>query len=252
MLRRFICEWRIERLLSVVAFVAVAATVRIAAGTEIVERCGIGPSPDSPNFAPYLEDRKRVRAELGYEPVCDELIASLNPSSLPREPLERVRRKLAFQPIPLDSSLFAGYRLLGAAPDIGGDARGASALRRYFAGQSGEVIELFEFDTSLGGGVFVLDSSQLTERIKGNLATLIILQSRAGKAISILSWDENRRHIEMTINRNIRKDGYAEFIRLAESIPEPTPAQPDAPMPTAADLPPPFGPGPDFPPHPPK
>lgn len=248
---------RVRILLALLAF---AVTARFAGGAEVVERCGPGPSPASPDFAAHLDERMRLRAELGYEPVCEQLLATMSPPPLPGDPLEAVAHRLAFQPIPLGESDFTRYRLLRAAPDFAGGPRGASALRRYFTGPSGETIELFEFDTSLGGRVFALDPSPPSERVKGFDARLTIFQTKTGKAVSVLSWEENRRYIELRVNRNIRKEGYAELVRIAESMPAPVPAQPDAPMTTIDDAPPPFGrgarfpetPPPEFPVHPPK
>lgn len=230
-----------------IALLALAAIARAASGAEIVERCGRGPSPASPDFAAYVEENKRVREELGYEPVCDELLAAMSPSRFAHEPLPAARHKLGFQPIPLDGSLFARYRPLGATPDFAGGPLGASALRRYFAGERDEAIELFEFDTSLGGGVFTLDTSPQAETIKGHAARIAIFQSKTGRAVSVLSWEENRRYIEIRVNRNIRQHGYADLIRLAQSLPAPVPAQPNAPVSTRDELPPPFGRGVQFP-----
>jgi hypothetical protein len=232
---------------------------RSVAADEIVERCGLGPPPDSANFNSYNEERERIRALVGYEPVCEQYIATLPPPS-PLEPFEAVRSKLAFQPIPLEGTPFATFRPLGASADIIGDKRGAKALRRYFAASDGEFLELFEVDTALAGGVYVLYPERHTERVRGQLAMLTVEQSKSGKVLSVLSWEENRRHIELSINRNVRRLGYAQFMHLAESLPAPSPAQPNAPIPKP-DLPPPFGPGVPIPPespvedspaHPPK
>ena len=198
---------------------------RSVAADEIAERCGLGPSPDSANFNSYNEERERIRAQLGYEPVCDQYIATLPPLSQ-LEPFETVRSELAFQLISLESTPFATFRPLGARADIIGDKRGAKALRRYFAASNGEFLELFEVDTSLAGGVDVLYPERQTERVKGQLAMLTIEQSKSGKVLSVLSWEENRRHIELSINRNVRRLGYAQFMRLAESLPSPSPAHP--------------------------
>jgi hypothetical protein len=215
------------------------------AADETVERCGLGPSPDSPDFFSYNEERERIRTRLGYEPVCDQYVRTL-PPPYSLEPLEGVVGKLPFRPIPLNGTPFAAYHLLGARPDVIMDNRGARALRRYFAGPSGEFLELFEWDQSLGGSSYVLDPKRQSERVKGLPALLTIVQSKSGKALSLLSWEENMRHIELSINRNVRLDGYAQFMRLAESMPAPTPARPDAPIPKVV-LPPPFGPGAEFP-----
>src|SRR5262249_35087335 len=83
-----------------------------------------------------------------------------------------------------------------------------AARARYAAtspGNDGEIIELDEFDTSLGGGSYT--TRLQTERIKGLPAVLTIVQAKSGKALSILSWEENRRHIELSIDRNIRQFG---------------------------------------------
>jgi hypothetical protein len=231
---------------------AVCLTIVIsqsAAADEIAERCGLGPPPDSANFNIYNEQRERIRARLGYEPVCDQYIATLPPPS-PLEPFEAVRSKLAFQPIPLEGTPLATFRILGARADIIGDKRGAKALRRYFAGSDGEFLELFEFDTSLAGEGYALYPERQTERVRGHLAMLAIEQSKSGKVLSVLSWEENRRHIELSINRNVRRLGYAQFMHLAETLPAPSPAQPDAPIPKL-DLPPAYDSGIPLPPEPP-
>ena len=232
------------------ALLAFAAIVPVSAA-NFDERCGLGPSPDSPDFKAYHEERESIRAQLGYEFVCDQYILTIGASSYRLESLEKVQSKLAFQPVQLGGTLFASYTELGARPYIVGNSHGAGALHRYFAGNSGEVLELFEFDTSLGGGVQVLDQKRQTEQVKGQRAMLTILESKSGKAFSILTWVENRRHIELSINRNVRKTGYAEFMQLAESMPAPIPALPNAPKPKGG-WPPPFGPGADFPDHPPE
>lgn len=175
----------------------------------------------------------------------------MTPSLLPGQALEAVQRGLGFQPMALEDSMFTRYRLVGATPDFAGGSRGASALRRRFAGQHDEAIELFEFDTSLGGGVFAYEASPPTESVNGQVARLTVYKSKTGKAVSVLTWENNRRHIELRVNRNVMSEGRAELIRLAESLPAPVPAQPDAPLPPVDDLPPPFGRGTQFPTLPP-
>ena len=71
---------------------------RSVAADEIAERCGLGPPPNSASFNDYNKEREHIRAQLGYEPGCDQYIATL-PPPFPLETLETVRSKLAFQPI---------------------------------------------------------------------------------------------------------------------------------------------------------
>lgn len=211
-----------------------------AFAAEIVERCEYGPAPDAPNFAAVLAERNRITAELGYEPVCDALLPSIDPSRASSATLAGIRDQLLFQPMPLDSSVLAGYRLLGATPSHATNRPDANAaLHRYFAGADGELNDLLEWDLSLGGSVTHFGTGWQTLMVRGEPGVLAIFQSKSGKAVSSLMWERNRRFIQLMVNRNVNRSGLAEFTRLVESLPDPVPANPNEPL-TPPDRPPNF------------
>lgn len=227
----------LKRRLLVLALLAAAAGQGVCA-LEIVEQCDMGSSPSAPNFVADLEESSRVRAALGYDQVCEAMLPLVDLAGIHSATMEGIQGLLVFQPMVLTESLLARYQFLGARPDMGVNRRDRyAALRRFFSGPNGELVELFEWDTSLGGGVIQFGSGWQTTAVRGQPATVAIFQARTGKAVSVVTWERNRRHIALKVNRNINRDGFAEFMRVAESLPDPVPARPDAP-PYSPELPP--------------
>ena len=196
--------------------------------SELVEDCGRGLPPGLPpgaaGFQAYNDARKSQRERLGYDLVCEDLVRSMEDEVERARAYADILPGLGFKPLDLSGTPFAAYRLLGAASEIFSDGRFAS-LHRYFQAPGGELVDLFEWDLSLGGAVYV-DPARQTERIGERRGQLTVLQSKTGRALSNLSWAQNNRRIELRVNRNVATGpGRAALIRLAESLPPAIPAR---------------------------
>jgi hypothetical protein len=192
--------------------------------SELVEDCGRGPPPGAAGFQAFNDARKAQRERLGYDLVCEDLVRSMEHEVERARAYADILPGLGFKPLDLSGTPFAAYRLLGAASEIFSDGRFAS-LHRYFQAPGGELVDLFEWDLSLGGAVYV-DPARQTERIGERRGQLTVLQSKTGRALSNLSWAQNNRRIELRVNRNVATGpGRAALIRLAESLPPAIPAR---------------------------
>jgi len=230
---RMRCGWLLGLLISVPMCFA-------AAGSEPIEYCGLGPPPGAADFQSFNDTRQLQRERLGYDLVCEDLVRSMEHEVEAARAYADILPGLGFNPLDLSGSPFAAYRLLGAASERFSDGR-AAALHRYFQAPGSELIDLFEWDLSLGGAVYV-DPSRQTEQIGERRGQLTILQSKTGGALSTLSWAQNNRRIELRVNRNAaRGPDRGALIRLAESLPPAVPARAEGtPPPRPTNWPPPF------------
>jgi hypothetical protein len=72
------------------------------------------------------------------------------------------------------------------------------------------------------------DPQDEPERINGLPARLVVLQAASGKAVSMLSWVEGRRSLEVWIDANVAgKPLREELFALAASLPKSNPACPN-------------------------
>ncbi|QJD98857.1 hypothetical protein HH212_01380 [Massilia forsythiae] len=207
-----------------VAFVPGLRAERLPAADE---QCGLGPPPDAPDFAAFQERRRAEMARRGYEHVCEENLARFAPPSSIK-PVAWTMAGLAFQPVRLDGTPFAGLELLGAQGETMGDAR--SRLYRNFRMPGGRTLTLFEHDMSADGSRSYRNPQDEPERVNGLPARLIVLQAASGKAVSVLDWKEGRRNYQLWLDANVvLANSKAELFALASSLPKSVPARASEP-----------------------
>lgn len=189
-----------------------------------VPSCSSRPYPGQPGFAEWQRERDRQRAQTGYDRVCVRGLDWFDAHVGRARPMDVVMGRLAFEPVALESTPFRNFRLLGGVADRPVARLGASALRRVFRSPAGRVIQLEEWDMSLGGSVY-RRPDLLTQRVNGAPAQLTILRTDAGRAVSRLSWIEGRRLFDLSIDEDVGSpDRKSAFLSLAESIPRSLPA----------------------------
>jgi hypothetical protein len=198
--------------------------------------CGLGPPPDSPDFA---EARAREAAELkreGYLRVCEANLARYDiASSL--QSMERATAGLAFTPVALAGTPFAKLGSVGGMAESMSDVK--SRLYRRFRFPDGRMVTLFEHDMSADGSQMYRDPREEPERINGLPARLLVMQANSGKAVSVLSWKEGRRFYEIWIDANVTLGNLRpQLFALAASLPASVAARANEPE----SLPPAFGP----------
>lgn len=198
--------------------------------------CGLGAPPGSPGFA---EAQAREAAEVardGYRRVCDADLARYDGSAYGLRPMAAASRGLAFRPLDLAGTPFARFTLVGAAPESVGSL--PSRLYRVFRTNDGRLLTLFEHDMSADGSSMQRDPADEPERINGLPARLIVLQGESGKAVSVLSWLEGRRYLELWIDANVAlTHTRPQLMALAASLPKSVPAK-AGPAPARQDFPP--------------
>jgi hypothetical protein len=197
--------------------------------------CGLGPPPGSPGFA---EARAREAAEVardGYQRVCDANLARYDGATYGLRPLAAATRGLAFHPLALENTPFAAFTLVGAAPESVGSV--PSRLYRVFRMRDGHLLTLFEHDMSADGSSMLRDPADEPERINGLPARLTVLQGGSGKAVSVLSWLEGRRYLELWLDANVvLTHARPQLMALAASLPKSVPAR-AGPAPAPQDFP---------------
>ena len=187
--------------------------------------CGLGPPPGSPGFAQHEQAQDQQRRTLGYVLVCDENLRRFDYASMAK-PLKEAAGRLAFTPVPLDSTPFKDFVALGGMPDMFMGAAGPAALHRTFRTPQGHIVDLFEWDMSVAGGQITARADLQTEQVNGTPAQIIVLQAPSGKAVSILSWIEGRRRYELSISANVKTSRLSPtLVQLASSIPKSVPAR---------------------------
>jgi hypothetical protein len=207
----------------------------ISAAAAAAPACGLGPPPGSPGFAAAQAREAAEVARTGYQRVCDANLARYDVSAQLRPPAAAMRG-LAFRPIDLAGTPLAGFKLLGAVPESVGSV--PSRLYRVFRMDDGHVLTLFEHDMSADGSSMQRDPADEPERIKGLPARLIVLQGESGKAVSVLSWLEGRRYLELWLDANVAlTHARPQLMALAVSLPKSVPAK-AGPAPAPQDFPP--------------
>jgi hypothetical protein len=187
--------------------------------------CGLGPPPGSAGFVEHERAEDQQRRTLGYVRVCDANLRRFDYAST-AEPLAVATRRLAFTPISLESTPFKDFEALGGRPDVFGDS-GATALHRTFRTRQGHIVDLREWDMSIGGGQIFPRADLQSERVNGTPAQLTVLQAPSGKAVSLLYWVDGRRSYELSISVNVRTSSLSPaLIQLANSIPKSVPTRP--------------------------
>ncbi len=102
-----------------------------------------------------------------------------------------------------------------------------TGLYRGFRTTDGHKVTLFEQDMSVDGVSTWRDPKDEPERINGLPARLDVLQTPAGKAISLLSWVEGRRDYQLWIDASVVNTPLrAQLFALAASLPASVPACP--------------------------
>jgi hypothetical protein len=187
--------------------------------------CGLGPPPGSAAFARHEQAQDEQRRSLGYVLVCEENLRRFDYASMAK-PLNEAARRLAFTPVPLDSTPFKDFEALGGRPDIVVGDAGPAALHRTFRTPRGHIVDLREWDMSVGGGQIMARTDLQTEQVNGTPAQLTVLQAPSGKAVSLLRWIEGRRSYELSISANVKTSSLSPtLLQLANSIPKSVPAR---------------------------
>jgi hypothetical protein len=208
----------------------------IPAAAAAAPACGLGPPPGSPGFAAAQVREAAEVARTGYQRVCDANLTRYDGAAYGLRPLPSASRGLAFRPLDLAGTPFAAYTLVGAAPESVGSV--ASRLYRVFRMNDGHVLTLFEHDMSADGSSMQRDPADEPERIKGLPARLIVLQGESGKAVSVLSWLEGRRYLELWLDANVvLTHARPQLLALAASLPKSVPAK-AGPAPAPQGFPP--------------
>lgn len=186
--------------------------------------CGLGAPPGSAAFEQHARLQDQQRRTLGHVLVCDSDLGRFDYAST-AEPLEQATRRLAFNPVSLESTPFHQFHTLGGRPDHFGDGAPA-ALHRTFRTQQGYVVDLFEWDMSVSGGHLISRADLQTERVNGAPAQLTVVQTPSGNAVSILSWVEGRRSYQLSIDTNVKTSRVSPpLMQLASAIPVSVPAR---------------------------
>jgi hypothetical protein len=189
--------------------------------------CGLGPPPGSPQFEEHEQLQDRQRASLGYVLLCSESLGRFDYAARV-EPLDKATAHLAFTPVSLGATPFAALEALGGWQDYFGSPDGAAGLHRTFRTPQGYIVDLREWDMSVGGGQVMVRADLQTEQVNGNLAQLTVVQAPSGKAVSLLLWVEGRRSYELSTNANVKTTDVSPTIfELATAIPKSVPARLD-------------------------
>jgi hypothetical protein len=193
------------------------------------EACGLGPPPGSPQFAERQARDVQEIAHKGYLTVCAANLERFDVTSS-LKPLKRAAEGLAFTPLDLSHTPFAQFSGLGGMQESVGDKK--SRLYRAFRDTAGRTVTLFEHEMSADGSTSYRDPKDEPERINGLPARLSIFQTGSGKkAVSVLSWQEGRRYLELWVDANVALEPKrAALFALAQSLPKSVPARPNAPQ----------------------
>jgi hypothetical protein len=168
-----------------------------------------------------------VTRKNGFERVCESDLARWHVSFLPNA---IATRNLAFTPVDLTHTPFAGFESLGSRAETVVDVR--SRLYRGFRMPDGHRVTLSEQDMSADGSTSWRDPKDEPERINGLAARLVVMEDPSGQAVSLLSWMEGRRDYQLWIDANIAREPLrGQLFALAASIPHAVPACPNEPPP---------------------
>jgi hypothetical protein len=202
----------------------VAGACLFASTAWAAPACGLGPPPGSPGFAEAQAREAAQLAREGFQRVCDADLRRFDGATYGLRPLAAAIHGLAFRPLDVRGTPLAGYTLVGAAPESVGSV--ASRLYRVFRMPDGRLLTLFEHDMSADGSSMQRDPADEPERINGLPARLIVLQGESGKAVSVLSWLEGRRYLELWLDANVvLTHTRPQLMALAASLPKSVPAK---------------------------
>ncbi|MBA5606101.1 hypothetical protein H3H36_12110 [Duganella sp. FT3S] len=183
---------------------------------------GFGPPPGSPNFAKFEEQRAAEIKRTGYLMACEDILARYDVTSQ-LQPLKAMTTALQFRPLDLAGTPFSSFTNIGGLAEAVSNVN--SRLYRSFRQPDGHLLTLFEHDMSADGTHSYRRPEDEPERINGLPARLMVLQATSGKAVSVLSWTEGRRGLELWINANVvLENKRAQFFALAASLPKSIPA----------------------------
>jgi hypothetical protein len=189
--------------------------------------CGLGLAPDALGYAEQQAQRALDAKRNGYERVCD---ANLDRYRIAFDAFPTATADLAFQPVELAATPFARFTGLGGKSEVFNDVR--SRLYRGFRTPEGHTVTVFEHDFSADGTIASRHPKDEPERIRGMPARLVVFQTPAGKAISHLSWTEQRRWYELWIDANVTGTPLRDrLFALAASLPLSVPACPNERLP---------------------
>lgn len=163
-------------------------------------------------------------AKDGFLRVCE---ADLKRYDMSFSAIDRVVKSLAFRPVDLSHTPFAGFKSLGGTAEAINKTK--SIVYRGFRMAAGHQLTLLEHDMSADGtNIGWVDPISLTEKINDRPARLAILQAGSGKAVSVLAWIEGRRYYELWINANVASSPLRQqLLALGASLPASVPACPN-------------------------
>lgn len=141
------------------------------------------------------------------------------------KPLPLALAGLDFEPVDLAGTPLAALTSLGGMTE---ERQGTHArLYRSFRMQDGHTVTLFEHDVSADGMPTPRDPKDEPERINDLPARLDVLHGTAGRAVSILRWQEGQRDYELWIDAAAQGDTRQQLFALASALPKSVAARPD-------------------------
>jgi len=194
--------------------------------------CGPGFPPDAPGYAAAQAREEDEVRKNGFLCVCE---ADLERFDISFQSVDEAALGLAFLPVELAHTPFAQFRNLGSRAEAVNHKK--SRLYRGFQMPDGHTLTLSEHDMSVDGTSSWRDTKDEPERINDLPARLGVFQTKAGKAVSHLSWTEGRRSYELWIDANVVRQPLREqLLKLAASLPASVPACPNEPPPQPVRL----------------
>lgn len=217
--------WKLWTSMISLVVVVVVVVVGFALPWHAESSCGLGPPPGAPGFEAHERAQEESRRSLGYLPVCEDYWMFAHASDA--RSLKSATKGLAFTPVPLDSTPFKDFLVIGGRADQFGGPAGPTLLHRTFRTPQGHVVDLSESDMSVSGGSVKFRADLLKEQVSGAPAQLTVLQAPSGKAVSVLNWVEGRRSYELSISVNVNTTPvHPTLLELANSIPKSTATRP--------------------------
>lgn len=177
--------------------------------------------PDSPDYAANEARQLAQTARDGYLVICGLNLSRYDLSSTMR-PLPEAMAHLAFTPVALANTPFAGLTVLGAEDEQVSNV--ISRLYRIFQSADGHTITLFEHDMSADGARIVHAPAHDAANVNGLPALLTIVRTGTA-AVSLLNWTEGRRYYEIWTDGDVAREGRTrQLFALASSLPKSVPA----------------------------
>lgn len=143
------------------------------------------------------------------------------------KPLPLALASLDFEPVDLSGTPLAAWTSLGGMAE---DVQGAHArLYRSFRLPDGHTVTLVEHDVPAGGTGDPRDPKDAPELVKDLPARLDVVHGSAGRAVSVLSWQDGQRDYQLWIDAAAQGDVRRQLFALAAGLPASVPAKADAP-----------------------